>query len=264
MSGHPSTPDPARRRFVIALSFPGEVRAHVAAIATFLAERFGRGRILYDQFHEAEFARPNLDVYLQGLYHDDTELNVVVLCEDYERKQWCGLESRAIRDLLKHRVQEIMFLRFDDATVSGVYSIDGYVDIKDRNYREVADLILQRWQLGTKSTAEDKRPGPVLKNQGKLPNGRTMMSDVHLTEGERIHVALEAEHEIDFAICTPAAYKRWRDNGKLNGCLHLARRAPNMAITLVAKATGIHHVMIINNTRRKNPIAYTLNITEQR
>jgi hypothetical protein len=85
------------RRFAVALSFPGEARQRVAAIAEYLSGHLGRERVLYDKFHEAEFARPNLDVYLQNLYHEHAALNVVFLCEDYEKKEWCGLEWRAIR-----------------------------------------------------------------------------------------------------------------------------------------------------------------------
>jgi hypothetical protein len=220
--------------------------------------------VLYDRYHEAEFARPNLDVYLQGLYHDETELNVVFLCHEYAQKEWCGLEWRAIRDLIKHRRDEIMLLRFDDATVSGVFSIDGYIDIKTRQDQEVAALILERHaqHCGAGPIAENGKP-PVLQDTGKLPNGRTQMSELVLGKGERIHVQLEAEHELDFAICTPATYKRWRDTAKLTGCLHLARRTSNMGVTLVAKEAGRHHVLIINNTRRKKPVAYKLAIQEQ-
>jgi hypothetical protein len=35
-----------------------------------------------------------------------------------------------------------------------------------------------------------------------------------------------------------------------------------MAITLVVKEAGKHHVLIINNTRRKKPVAYNLAIHE--
>ena len=35
--------------------------------------------VFYDRFHEAELARPNLDVYLQEIYHDRSRLVVVFL-----------------------------------------------------------------------------------------------------------------------------------------------------------------------------------------
>jgi hypothetical protein len=245
------------KRFAVALSFPGEWRARVEAIAATLAKRVGRDRILYDRYHEAEFARPNLDLHLPALYHDETELNVVFLCKEYGEKEWCGLEWRAIRDLIKQRREDIMLLRFDDATVQGVYGIDGYIDIKDRTTQDVATRILERH---AQHNPEGQKP--LLHDTGKLADGHTQMCDLLLEKGERINVQLEAEHEIDFAICTPPVYKRWRNSAKLTGCLHLARRTSNMAITLIAKETGKHHVLIINNTRRKKPVKYTLAIQE--
>ena len=83
----------------LALSFPGEHRKFVEDVADFLSRELGEGRVLYDRFHEAEFERPNLDTHLQALYHDQSRLVVVFLCADYERKEWPGLEWRAIRDL---------------------------------------------------------------------------------------------------------------------------------------------------------------------
>jgi hypothetical protein len=54
------------KRFSIALSFPGECRAFVEDVALQLAQHVGRDRVLYDRFYEAEFARPDLDTYLQN------------------------------------------------------------------------------------------------------------------------------------------------------------------------------------------------------
>ena len=78
-------------RFKVALSFAGEYRNVVSKIADTLAAYFGKDKVLYDKFHEAEFARPNLDLYLQELYHDNSKLIVVVLGKHYNEKTWCGL-----------------------------------------------------------------------------------------------------------------------------------------------------------------------------
>ncbi len=137
-----------RKRFHIALSFPGEHRGFVEQVAAVLAEKAGRDHVLYDQYYEAEFARPDLDTYLQGLYHDESELIAVFLCAEYRRKEWCGLEWRAIRDLIKkRRSAEVMPFRFDDTEIPGLFSIDGCVWIADRSPRTVAELILERHGL---------------------------------------------------------------------------------------------------------------------
>jgi hypothetical protein len=136
---------PAKRRFRAALSFPGEHRSRVENIANMLAARLGRERVLYDKWYEAEFARPNLDIYLSKLYHDESDLIAVFLCQEYNEKEWCGLEGRAWRDVLKHKEDErLMFLRLDQAGVPGVYSIDGYLPIREMSAEAVAAAILQR------------------------------------------------------------------------------------------------------------------------
>ena len=139
-----------RKRFRVALSFPGERREFVAQVADILAASLGRDRVLYDKYLEAELARPDLDTYLQRLYHDESDLNAVFLCADYERKEWCGLEWRAIRDLIKRReASRVMLLRFDDTEIPGLFTIDGYVTIGDRTPDVIASLILERLRINT-------------------------------------------------------------------------------------------------------------------
>jgi hypothetical protein len=114
-------------------------------VAEHLSHALGRGRVLYDAYWEAELARPDLDTYLQDLYHDESDLVAVFLCHDYRRKDWCGLEWRAVRDLTKRRQAEaIMPLRFDQTEIPGLFSIDGYVEIRDRTPEAIARLILDR------------------------------------------------------------------------------------------------------------------------
>jgi tetratricopeptide (TPR) repeat protein len=134
-----------KRRFRVALSFPGDHRSRVENIATALAARFGRDQILYDRWYAAEFNRANLDVYLSQLYHDDSDLIGIFLCRAFNEKEWCGLEWRACRDLLKRKQDaRLMFFRLDDADIPGLYSIDGYQDIRTMSDAEVAGAILQR------------------------------------------------------------------------------------------------------------------------
>jgi hypothetical protein len=152
-----STPPPSpAKRFAVALSFAGERRPFVSRVAVALAAGLGRERVLYDAWYEAEFARPDLDTYLQRLYREESELIAVFLCAEYERKDWCGLEWRALRELIKERQgSAIMPLRFDSTEIPGLFSGDGYVWIGDgRSPESVADLILERWRL------ERARKGP--------------------------------------------------------------------------------------------------------
>lgn len=140
--------DGRTKRFRVALSFPGEHRDFVERVAGRLAEILGRERVLYDRYYEAELARPDLDLYLQRLYHDQSELIAVFLCAEYARKEWCGLEWGAVRDLIKQRqTAAIMPFRFDTTEIPGLFSTHGYVWIGDRTPKEMAELILERLQV---------------------------------------------------------------------------------------------------------------------
>jgi tetratricopeptide (TPR) repeat protein len=145
----------------VALSFPGEYRVRVERIAESLGRELGRRSVLYDRWHAAEFARPNLDKYLTRLYHDESDLLVIFLCREYDSKEWTGLEERSWRDLmLKKQDERIMFLRLDDAELSSVLGVDGYLDIRQMKDEDVAAAILSR--LGPVAPASgpvlDKRP----------------------------------------------------------------------------------------------------------
>ena len=146
------------KRFRVALSFPGERRGFVEKVAAGLVEEFGRHEVFYDKNFEAELARPNLDTYLQGIYHDDSELIVVFLCGEYEKKEWCGLEWRAIRDLIKKKkTSEIMLVRFDETEIAGVLSIDGYVSAKGREPEEIAKRIIERYRMNEEGQTDEKQ-----------------------------------------------------------------------------------------------------------
>ncbi|CAF4155928.1 unnamed protein product, partial [Adineta steineri] len=136
-------------RFDVAFSFPGEIRNRVSQIADKLCVKInrqdGRKPIFYDNYHKAELARPNLDLYLHTIYRYQTRLIVVFMCDEYSRKEWCGLEARAIRSLLKtHQSDRIMLLTVDGKRIEGVLDIDGYMDISQENDDNVVDAIHSR------------------------------------------------------------------------------------------------------------------------
>ena len=133
------------KRFQVALSFAGEHRNFVEGVAEQLSRNLGQNRVFYDRYYEAELARLNLDTYLINIYREQADLIAIFLCANYTQKEWCGLEWRVVRDVLKsRRDSEIMPFKFDDVFIEGLLSIDGYIDIANRTPEEVAYLIPQR------------------------------------------------------------------------------------------------------------------------
>ncbi len=136
------------KRFRIAFSFSGDKRSFVEQVAGILAKRFGQDQILYDRYHEAEFARSDLAFHLQNLYHNDTDLVVAILCNNYEKKEWCGLEWYAIYGLIKMQQQQaIMLCRFDPVDGKGLHGLAGFLDLDNRTPEHVATLITERLAL---------------------------------------------------------------------------------------------------------------------
>ena len=134
--------------FAVGLSFPGEVRSLVEQVAEELERLIGPNSYFYDNNYVAQLARPGLDLLLQDIYGNRSKLIVVFLSGDYQRKDWCGIEFRAIRDLIARRDNKrVMLIRTDDGDVDGVFKTDGYVDAKRFTPRQIAEFVHERSML---------------------------------------------------------------------------------------------------------------------
>jgi hypothetical protein len=139
--------DISKHNFDVALSFPGEVRSLVERIAQELERRLGPNAYFYDNNYVSQLAQPSLDTLLQGIY-SRAKLDVVFLSADFQRKDWCGVEFRAVRDIIFARGNSrVMFVRTDDGSVDGVFKTDGYVDARKFSPSEIAEFICERLQI---------------------------------------------------------------------------------------------------------------------
>jgi hypothetical protein len=158
-----------QRRFDIALSYPGEHRDFVGAVAAHLATVFGEERILYDKYHEAEFSRINLAVYLPELYRTESELVVLFLCPEYADKRWCNLEWRHIHNLVATADEKrIMLLRYGysgDFSKIGILPDDGTINFDGRSAEDIADKIVRRFKIngGTLPQKEPPNKKPAVR-----------------------------------------------------------------------------------------------------
>lgn len=134
--------------FDVAFSFPGEVRDLVKDVADHVEAKIGPNAYFYDNNYVSQLARPSLDLLLQDIYRNRSKLIVVFISADYERKNWCGIEFRAIRDIIAERQHDrIMFIRTDDGAVEGVFATDGYVDARRFSSETIAGFIKERVDL---------------------------------------------------------------------------------------------------------------------
>lgn len=138
------TVDITKHSFDVALSFPGEVRTIVEQVTQELEARIGPNSYFYDNNYKSQLARPSLDTLLQQIYRR-SKLIVVFIGSDYQEKAWCGIEFRAIREIIMERDNgRIMFVRTDDGIVEGVFKTDGYVDAQTVAPADIARYISER------------------------------------------------------------------------------------------------------------------------
>ena len=139
--------DISRHTFDVALSFPGEIRPLVEEIAQELERRLGPNTYFYDNNYVSQLAQPSLDTLLQGLY-SRAKLDVVFLSTNYQKKDWCGVEFRAVKEIIFARERaRVMFIRTDDGVVEGVFETDGYVDARKFTPTKIAEFICERLYL---------------------------------------------------------------------------------------------------------------------
>ena len=113
-------------------------------ITRWLKLRLGDNSYFYDNNYISQLARPSLDTLLQDIYRNRAKLVVVFLSDEYEKKKWCGIEFRAIREIIFDQEDKIMFVRTGEGNVSGVFKTDGYVDAKRFSPLEIAKFIQER------------------------------------------------------------------------------------------------------------------------
>lgn len=140
--------DISNHSFDVALSFPGEVRPLVEQIALELERRIGPNSYFYDNNFVSQLARPSLDTLLQDIYRNRSKLIVVFLSSNYQKKDWCGVEFRAIQEIIFERDHKrIMFIRTDRGPVEGIFKTDGFVDACQFSASELAGFIHERTTL---------------------------------------------------------------------------------------------------------------------
>ena len=143
--GDGRTVDLTKHEFDVALSFPGEIREYVKSIALELERILGPNSYFYDDNYTAQLARPSLDALLQDIYSNRSKMIVVFLSKAYQEKEWCGIEFRAIKEIIMERKYErVMFVKLDEGDIQGVLKTDGYIDGHRYSPQEIARFIQDR------------------------------------------------------------------------------------------------------------------------
>jgi hypothetical protein len=207
-------------RFAIALSFPGERRGYVEAVARLLLPAFGgdlEGKtcIFYDRWHEASIIGYASNRRLQQAYKD-ADLIVPFYCQDYIAKDWCGVELRVIEDRLqKQEFDTVLPFRFDGVEIPGGFSQDIVLNISGYPVKRVASLILDRYKSLQDQKVSDASESRIHDGAGSAQRGRPTheVSEPLVAEHQgpsRLSLAVAAVFSIGIAVAIAVSVNmRW-------------------------------------------------------
>lgn len=136
--------------FDVALSFAGEQRDYVRAVASELAKN--GVHVFFDEDNEIALWGKNLAEELQRIYMTASNVVVMFVSEDYAKKSWPIHERQsAIARAINERREYILPARFDNTTLPGLDPSLSYLSLENRPPAKLAENIMAKLvQLGGK------------------------------------------------------------------------------------------------------------------
>jgi len=129
--------------YEVVLSFAGEDRAYVDAVAEILREN--DVSLFYDSYEEATLWGKNLVEHLHKVYGGSARYCVMFISHHYAEKIWPTQERRsAFERAIETKEEYILPARFDDTPIPGLHRTVHYIDLRKKTSEQLADLILQK------------------------------------------------------------------------------------------------------------------------
>lgn len=144
-----------KKRFAVALSFPGEHRRFVRNVANALASELGKERVFFDEWYGAELAGVDGDLKLGKYYREQSELIVPFFSAHYS-KSWCKIEWRTVRTILHDCLSDdaVVPVELDDTRIEGWESVDFSIRRGSQTGKQIAEQILAAYLFRFPSSDE--------------------------------------------------------------------------------------------------------------
>jgi TIR domain len=136
---------PSSQTYDVALSFAGEDRDYVDAVA--VALKASNVRVFYDSFEKSNLWGKNLYDHLSDIYTKKSRFTVIFISKHYASKTWTNHERQAAQArAFKENSEYILPARFDDTPIPGLADTVGYISLKGLMPTEFAEIILNKLQ----------------------------------------------------------------------------------------------------------------------
>jgi hypothetical protein len=137
----------ASRDFDVALSYAGEDRGYVAAVANGLRE--AGVRVFYDEFMVADLWGVDLYSYLDDVYRNRARFTVVFISQNYAAKAWTSHERQSVQARAMNETGPYLLpVRIDDAELPGLRPTVSCIDARQTVPGQLVELIKKKVGLG--------------------------------------------------------------------------------------------------------------------
>ena len=141
----------------VALSFAGENRSYVQSVAEALRE--SGISVFYDDFEKIELWGKDLSEFLDQIYRLKSKYCVIFISKHFVEKAWTTHERRsAVARAIEEKGEYILPARFDDTEVPGLQPTVGFIDLRNLNPPEFAELILKKIRTSATKVTNDDTP----------------------------------------------------------------------------------------------------------
>jgi hypothetical protein len=145
--------------YQVALSFAGEQRDYVEAVARSLQ---ARGiAVFYDRFEPVTLWGKDGVEFFHQLFAADTACVVMFISKDYVAKKWTRHERRsALSRAVAEEGEYVLPVRFDDSSVPGLPDTVQYLRAQDHSPAELAAMISEKIGIPPLSAKSSEVPAP--------------------------------------------------------------------------------------------------------
>jgi hypothetical protein len=142
-------------KYHVALSFAGEDRAYVEAVAKLLVSH--GVEVFYDKFEETNLWGKNLYTYLRDNYENKALFTVMFVSEHYKNKLWTNHERESAQARAFTESEEYILPAFFDESVEvpGLLKTTGNIKLNGKSPEEFSDLILDKLKKAGVKLSED-------------------------------------------------------------------------------------------------------------
>lgn len=147
-------------RYDVALSFAGEDRDYVEAVAAAVQQK--GARVFYDRYEEVDLWGKDLYQHLSDIYKNRARFTVIFVTRHYAAKLWARHELKSAQArAFEENEPYILPARFDETEIPGILPTVGYLDLRQKTPEQVADAICKKLVL-TGSTIAQENLSPVV------------------------------------------------------------------------------------------------------